>query len=272
MNKKQLLEIFELTILTIVTLMILFPIFWIVSGAFKTQVDLYGMKILFTPTLENFQEIFKSPYSIHEKLQNSLVVSFLTIFFTIPLAIFSAYSFSRFELFAKRQLFLFVLSTQFIPAVVVVLPFFILFRDFQILDTKVALIVINFTLTLPFAIWMLKSFIDAIPLETEEAAMIDGSTRFQVVKNIILPMALPGIITTSIFCFILSWNEFLFALILTSKDSVTLPVGLALFESEEGVLWHLISAAGILIMIPMFVLALIIQKHIVKGVSAGAIK
>ncbi len=272
MSKKQALEIFEKSIIVIVTVIILSPIFWIVSGAFKDQVDLFAIKVFFTPTLDNFKTIFEDPYEIQNKLSNSVTVSVLTVLLTIPLATLSAYSFSRFKLFAGQPLFLLVLATQFVPAVAIVLPFFVLFRDLQLLDTKIALIVINFTLTMPFAIWMLKSFIDAIPLETEEAAMIDGSTRFQVVKNIVLPMALPGIITTSIFCFILSWNEFLFALILTSRDTVTLPVGLALFKGEQGTLWHLVSAAGILIMIPMFILAVIIQKHLVRGVSAGAIK
>lgn len=272
LHKKNILEGVQWCFIIMLTLAILIPIFWVATAAFKTQVDLFQLKLWFSPTLNNFREIFESPYLIHEKLFNSFVISTATVLVTIFFATLSAYSFSRFKLWGGRVLFLLVLSTQFVPAVVIVLPFFVWFRDLNLLDTKWALIVINLTLTMPFAIWMLKSFIDAVPFETEEAAMIDGSTRLQVIKNIVLPMIFPGIITTGIFCFILSWNEFIFALILTSRDSVTLPVGLALFQSEEGVLWHLISAAGILIMIPIFILALIIQKHLVKGMSPGAIK
>jgi len=125
---------------------------------------------------------------------------------------------------------------------------------------------------MPFAIWMIKGFIDGIPLDTEEAALVDGSSRLQVIWNVVLPMTMPGLITAGIFCFILAWNEFLFAVILTTNKAVTMPVGLALFHAEEGVLWHLISAAGILIMAPMFVLALIIQKHFVQGMTVGAVR
>jgi multiple sugar transport system permease protein len=119
---------------------------------------------------------------------------------------------------------------------------------------------------------MIKGFIDGIPLDTEEAAMIDGSSRLQVIRNIVLPMAAPGLLTAGIFCFIISWNEFLFALILTNKDSVTLPIGLALFKAEEGDLWNLLSAAGIIIMVPMFVLALIIRNYFVQGMTMGAVR
>jgi multiple sugar transport system permease protein len=271
-SKKNTLEAVQITVILIVIFIILIPIFWIISGAFKNQVDLFQLKFFFKPTLNNFLTIFQSPYYIQNKLLNSTIISVLTVLFTLPLAIFSAYSFSRFSIWGGRKMFLLLLATQFIPAVVIVLPFFVLFRDLGFLDTRIALVVVNFTLTMPFAIWMLKSFIDAIPLEVEEAAMVDGSTRWQVIKNIVFPIAMPGIITTAIFCFILSWNEFIFALILTSRDSVTLPVGLSLFQSEEGVLWHLISASGILIMIPMFIFTLIIQKHLIHGMSLGAIK
>lgn len=169
-------------------------------------------------------------------------------------------------------MFVTILATQFVPAVVIVLPFFILFRDLGILDTRLALVLVNLSLVMPFAIWMIKSFIDSIPLDSEEAALVDGSSRFQVILNVTLPMALPGVITAGIFCFILAWNEFLFAVIITTNKAVTLPVGLSLFHAEEGVLWHLISAAGIMIMLPMFVLATIIQKHFVQGMTMGAVR
>ena len=125
---------------------------------------------------------------------------------------------------------------------------------------------------MPFAIWMIKGFIDGIPIDTEEAALVDGSSRLQVIRNIVLPMAAPGLLTSAIFCFIISWNEFLFALILTNKNATTLPIGLALFKAEEGDLWHLLSAAGIIIMIPMFLLSLSIRKYFVQGMTMGAVR
>ena len=271
-SRKRLLDFLQFLVILLTAIIILVPIYWIVSGAFKQQVDIFQLKLLFTPTLDNFKIIFKSPYNLFDKLVNSTLVALSTVMITIPLATLAAYSFSRFRMKAEKVMFVTILATQFVPAVVIVLPFFILFRDIGILDTRLALVLVNLSLIMPFAIWMIKGFIDGIPLDTEEAALVDGSGRIQVVLNVVIPMALPGVITAGIFCFILAWNEFLFALIITTNKAVTLPVGLSLFHAEEGVLWHLISAAGIMIMLPMFVLATLIQKHFVQGMSMGAVR
>ena len=271
-SRKRLLDFLQFLVILLTAIIILVPIYWIVSGAFKKQVDIFQLKLLFTPTLDNFKIIFKSPYNLFDKLVNSTLVALSTVMITIPLATLAAYSFSRFRMKAEKVMFVTILATQFVPAVVIVLPFFILFRDIGILDTRLALVLVNLSLIMPFAIWMIKGFIDGIPLDTEEAALVDGSGRIQVVLNVVIPMALPGVITAGIFCFILAWNEFLFALIITTNKAVTLPVGLSLFHAEEGVLWHLISAAGIMIMLPMFVLATLIQKHFVQGMTIGAVR
>ena len=271
-SKNKFLDFLQILVILLTAVFILVPIYWIVSGAFKHQVDIFQLKLLFTPTLENFEIIFRSPYNLFDKLVNSTLVALSTILIAIPIATMAAYSFSRFRMKGERLMFVTILATQFVPAVVIVLPFFILFRDLGILDTRFALVLVNLSLVMPFAIWMIKGFIDSIPLDSEEAALVDGSSRFQVILNVTLPMALPGVITAGIFCFILAWNEFLFALIITTNKAVTLPVGLSLFHAEEGVLWHLISAAGIMIMLPMFVLATIIQKHFVQGMTMGAVR
>jgi len=271
-SKNKFLDFLQFMVILLTAVFILVPIYWIVSGAFKHQVDIFQLKLLFTPTLENFEIIFRSPYNLFDKLVNSTLVALSTILIAIPIATMAAYSFSRFRMKGERLMFVTILATQFVPAVVIVLPFFILFRDLGILDTRLALVLVNLSLVMPFAIWMIKGFIDSIPLDSEEAALVDGSSRFQVILNVTLPMALPGVITAGIFCFILAWNEFLFALIITTNKAVTLPVGLSLFHAEEGVLWHLISAAGIMIMLPMFVLATIIQKHFVQGMTMGAVR
>ncbi|HJL88648.1 MAG: carbohydrate ABC transporter permease [SAR324 cluster bacterium] len=271
-TKKQILDLLQFLMILLAASVILVPIYWIVSGAFKKQVDIFQLKLLFTPTLENFQIIFQDPYDLQEKLLNSTLVAFFTVVIAIPLATMAAYSFSRFRLKGERFMFVTILATQFVPAVVIVLPFFILFRDLGILDTRLALVLVNLSLIMPFAIWMIKGFIDSIPLDTEEAALVDGSSRIQVIINVVVPMVLPGVITAGIFCFILSWNEFLFAVIITTNKAVTLPVGLSMFHAEEGVLWNLISAAGIIIMMPMFVLATLIQRHFVQGMTMGAVR
>lgn len=271
-QKKQFWNAIQLTLIVIAAFIMIIPIIWIFLAAFKTHVDVYQLKLFFTPTLENFGTVFESPYNLGEKLVNSTVVAGVTVLFAIPIATCAAYSFSRFRLKFETSMLVMILATQFVPAVVIILPFFVMFRDLGLLDTRVGLILVNLAIVMPFAIWMIKGFIDGIPLDTEEAAMVDGSTRLQVIKNIVLPMAAPGLFTAGIFCFIIAWNEFLFALILTNKDAVTLPIGLALFKAEEGDLWNLLSAAGIIIMLPMFVLALIIRKYFVQGMTMGAVR
>lgn len=253
-------------------IVVLLPIGWIGLAAFKTSVDVYQLKLLFAPTLENFVTIFEPPYLVHWKLLNSAVVSLSVVALSIPLATCAAYAFSRFRLRGERAMLVTILATQFVPAVVIVLPFFVMFRALGMLDTLPALILVDTAVVMPFAVWMVKGFIDGIPLETEEAALVDGSTRLQVLRRIVLPMAAPGIVTAAIFAFIISWNEFLFALVLTRRDAVTLPLGLQLFNAQEGMQWHLISAAGLLIMAPMVALALLVQRHFVQGMTMGAVR
>ena len=271
-KRRQAQNAVQIALILMAAFIMLIPIIWIALAAFKTHVDVYQLKVFFRTTLENFTIVFQSPYDLGDKLFNSTIVAFVTVVLAIPIATCAAYSFSRFAMRGETTMLVLILATQFVPAVVIVLPFFVMFRDIGLLDTRVGLILINLAIVMPFAIWMIKGFIDGIPVDTEEAALVDGSTRMQVIRNIVLPMAAPGLVTAGIFCFIIAWNEFLFALILTSKNAVTLPIGLALFKAEEGDLWNLLAAAGIIIMVPMFVLALIIQKHFVQGMTMGAVR
>ncbi|MXX89468.1 MAG: carbohydrate ABC transporter permease [Boseongicola sp. SB0677_bin_26] len=271
-RRKQVIDAVQLALILIAILIMLVPIAWIFMAAFKNHIDVFQLKLFFTPTLENFGTVFEPPFFLGHKLMNSTIVAFVTVVLAIPIATMAAYSFSRFRLTGETAMLVVILATQFVPAVVIILPFFVMFRDIGLLDTRIGLILVNLAIVMPFAIWMIKGFIDGIPLDTEEAAMVDGSSRLQVIRNIVLPMAAPGLLTAGIFCFIIAWNEFLFALILTNKDAVTLPIGLALFKAEEGDLWNLLSAAGIIIMLPMFVLALIIRKYFVQGMTMGAVR
>ena len=264
--------VIQVALILVATFVMLIPIVWIFLAAFKGHVDVYQLKLFFRPTLANFGLVFDDPYRLGDKLFNSTIVAFFTVVIAIPIATCAAYSFSRFRLTGETLMLVMILATQFVPAVVIILPFFVMFRDVGLLDTRIGLILVNLAIVMPFAIWMIKGFIDGIPLDTEEAAMVDGSSRLQVIRNIVLPMAAPGLLTAGIFCFIIAWNEFLFALILTNRDAVTLPIGLALFKAEEGDLWNLLSAAGIIIMAPMFVLALIIRKYFVQGMTMGAVR
>lgn len=271
-RRKMVVGVAERAILLLALFVILFPILWMAITAFKRPIDVFDLSLFFTPTLENFRTIFQTPWNIGQTLWNSTVVATLTVLVAIPASTLAAYSFSRFELPFKGGLFFTILATQFIPAVVVVLPFYLLFRDLGLLDTHLALVIVNLAIVTPFAVWMLKGFLDAVPTESEEAALVDGATRMRVIIDIVVPMIWPGVLVTAVFCFILTWNEFLFALILTRDDAVTLPVGITRFRTERGDLWELIAAAGILISIPMFLLASVIQRHFIGGMTGGAVK
>jgi len=271
-TRTSVFKVVQIVLIVFATFVMLVPILWIFLAAFKNHIDVFQLKLSFTPTIKNFFTVFEQPYNLGDKLINSTVVAFVTVLIAIPIATMAAYAFSRFRLVGETAMLVTILATQFVPAVVIILPFFVMFRDVGLLDTRIGLILVNLAIVMPFAIWMIKGFIDGIPMDTEEAALVDGSSRFQVIRNIVLPMAAPGLLTSGIFCFIIAWNEFLFALILTNRDAVTLPIGLALFKAEEGDLWNLLSAAGIIIMVPMFILALLIRKYFVQGMTMGAVR
>ncbi|MEY4283564.1 MAG: hypothetical protein RL111_239 [Pseudomonadota bacterium] len=253
---------------------IVLPILWIMLTGFKQPRDVYALEsaLTFVPTLENFHTVFAHPWNLGQKIFNSVAVACATVVVAIPMATLAAYAFSRFEFPFKRTLFLLVIASQFIPAAVVVLPFFLMFKAWGLLDTKLALVLVNLSIVLPYAIWMIKGFLDAVPMEIEEAAMVDGASRLRVIGEILVPAAWPGIVTAAVFSFTLTWNEFLFALILGKQHALTLPIGLIGFRTERGDLWELMAAGGLLITLPMFVLSLLVQKHFVGSLTAGSVR
>ena len=253
-------------------LAIVFPIAWIALTSLKEPREVYDLTVAFTPTLENFRTVFEHPWNLGAKLVNSLVVSVATVTLAIPVATMAAYGFSRFDFPGKRLLFVLIIATQFVPAAIIVLPYYLMFREFDLLDSHVGLILVNLSIVLPYAVWMIKGFIDAVPIDIEESAVIDGASRLRALREIVVPAALPGLITAALFCFTLTWNEFLFALILTKQKALTLPVGLISFHTERGDLWELMAAAGVMITLPMFLLSLLFQKHFIRSLTSGAVR
>ncbi|MDX6153067.1 carbohydrate ABC transporter permease [Marinococcus sp. PL1-022] len=258
-------------VLLVVTFLFL-PIFWITLTAFKPVSEVYSLSVFFQPTLENFSRIFSAEYNFGRFYSNSTIVVFFTLLITMPVSVLAAYSISRFDMKGKQVFMFAILATQFIPLIVNVIPFFIMFRNWGILDTTMALIIVNLGHTIPYAIWLIKGFIDSIPQDMEEAGMIDGAGRLRVIWHILLPMARPGIITAAVFCFVITWNEYMFALILTNEEAVTLPVALSYFVGQNGVIWNEMAAAGIIYVLPTIIFMLIVRKQFVKGMSAGAVK
>jgi len=254
-------------------LFVAFPIVWIALTAFKNPTDTYSKKIFFTPTLDNFIDIMGPNYNIGALFMNSMIIALATVAIAIPLALMAAYVLSRYPFPGNKILLVYILTTQFIPPVVIVLPFFSIFRSLHLIDTKLALIIVNLSVAIPYAIWLLKGFIDSLPVEIEEAAMVDGCNQFHILRRIVLPLVAPGAITTAVFVFVLAWNEFLYAMILTrSAASKTMTIGLMSAIGIKGVEWEHMAAIGLMIMIPIFLLSFLIRKHFVQGLTSGGVK
>ena len=285
-------RLLEMLALLLIVAFIMLPIMWLALTAIKPQEKAYTTDIVFPPTLDNFRIIFSDESVIINEgterergevgrnmipnVFNSIVVSGATILIAIPLATIAAYAFSRYLFLGNRVLLVWILTTQFIPAIVVAIPFFTLFRSLEIfggslLGTRTGLIIVNMSIVLPYAIWMIKGFVDALPTEIEEAAYVDGCNDFQVLFYISLPLIRPGILVASVFAFIMSWNEFLFALII-GREMRTMQVALMTTSGARGIMWEQMAAAGLVIMVPIFFLALFIRKNFVNGLTMGAVK
>lgn len=249
------------------------PVAWLVLTSFKKPVDIYAMppKIIFSPTLENYKTlIFERDFINYFK--NSVLIAVSTTLICVFLGTLFAYALSRFSFRRRDDLAFWVLSLRMMPPIAVILPYYLLFMNLKLLDTHLALIIVYFVINFPFAVWMMKGFFKELPIEYEEAALVDGCTRLQVFIRIVMPLIRPGLAATAVFAFIFSWNEFLFALILTGERVKTLPVGVTGFITFEGVKWGLLAAGGIFIIAPVLILSLLIQRHLVKGLSFGGIK
>lgn len=259
--------------LLLTLLFIMLPIAWMALTAFKQRVDVFTLKVFFTPTLQNFVAIFQEPLNFGPLLWNSVVIAGTTVLISTPLALMAAYAFSRYYFIGSNVLMIWVLTTQFIPQVVITIPFFNLFRTIGLVDTRTGLVILNLAVTLPYAIWMIKGFIDSMPIELEEAALVDGCSELQMLRRIVLPLVMPGVLVAAVFSFITAWNEFIFALIMTrTEEARTLQVGLMSTVSAEGIRWEWMSATGLIVMVPIFILSLLIRKHFVQGLTMGAVK
>lgn len=265
-------KLVELGLVVLIIIFILLPIFWLALTSFKTGNDVYTLDVLISPTLDNYITIFAEPYSDGKLLLNSAIVSVVTVSIAIPLGVMAAYVFSRFHFRGSNVLMVGVLVTQFLPPLVIAIPFFTLFRTLGWVDTLQALVVVYLSFILPYSIWMLKGFIDALPVEVEEAARIDGCNEVQTLRHITLPLVMPGVITVLVMSFIACWNEFTFATILTRSNATTLPLGLMSTYGIRGFYWELMAATGMLIMVPVFILSFAVRRYFVEGITMGAVK
>jgi len=260
----------------------LFPIYWMITTSFKPDAAILTKPPtwVFQPTLENYRYAFaEADFGMF--IKNTLIVSLASTVLVIVMGSLASYSFARYDV-GKGHVMFFILTTRMFPAIAVVLPYFIIFRGIGRtaigqflnigLDTTGALIITYTMFNLPFAIWLMHSFFQEIPLELEDSARLDGYSRFQVFYRVVLPLAVPGIAVTAIFSLIFSWNEFLFAFMLTRDVARTITVGVAGFWTQRGILWGPLSAAATVCVVPMLVFALILQRYFVRGLTFGAVR
>ncbi|RME49490.1 MAG: carbohydrate ABC transporter permease [Chloroflexi bacterium] len=249
-----------------------FPIVWMVMTSFKTRVDAFALppKFIFTPTLQNYRNVIASPFM--SSVVNSVIIALVSTGFSLSLGCLTAYGFSRYRIRAGDNILFWILSLRMLPPVAVIVPFYLLFRFANLLDTRLGLILVYSIFNISFSVWLLKGFFDEIPRELEEAAMMDGYGPWAVFTRVSLPMVRAGLATTAIFNIIMSINEFLLALVLTTRDATTGPVGLAKFESAIGVNWGEISAAATMLVVPVIIFTILVRNQLVRGMSFGRLR
>jgi len=258
-------------VLSVFSLAILLPLIWVVRVSLTDKLTAYKIPPEIGHVgIENYIEIF-STYPFERWFFNSLIVALASTAIALPLATAMAYAFARFNT-GGAFLRLGVLASQMLPPIILVLPLFTLFFSTGLMQTRLGLILAHLTISLPFLAWMLVSFFEGDSASLEEAARIDGATRWQAFIKIAVPVAAPGILAAGLLGFILSWNEFLFALVLSGADSQTLPIGLASMETHAGVEIAPLAAATVVSLLPVFALLPFLRKYLIKGLSLGALK
>jgi len=287
----------------------LFPVLVMVMTAFKSRADIVTPppKVFFRPTLEGFLYLFtdrsvlspanldaaranpgkldywqqlalsngqqiNGPSDYVGRLKNSMIIAGTSTILSVILGLFAAYAFSRFKIAGKDDLLFFILSTRMLPGVVVTIPLFLLYKQLGWNDTYIGLIILYTVFNLSFSVWLLKGFIDEIPIEYEEAALVDGYTRLQAFFRIVLPQAVTGIAATTVFCLIFAWNEYAFALMLTSERARTAPPSIATMLGSGGLEWSAIAAGSLGFLIPVAIVTFTLRDYLLRGVTFGAVR
>ena len=260
--------------LVIFTLIVLFPFYWLVASAMKSNQELMQIPPAWypaNPTLDNFIRLFYGAFSTW--FRNSTIVAIATTLIGLFVSALAAYSFSRFPFAGSRSLSMLFLFIQLFPVAVIVIPLFIMWTNFGLTNTYWSLIITYLVFGLPISTWLLIGFFNAVPIELEEAAMIDGTSRLGALIRVTLPLSLPGLAATAIYVFLLSWNEYFFALTFTNKAELrTIPLGLTSFFAENSVDWGGLMAASTLASLPVIILFGILSRYFIQGLTSGAVK
>ncbi|HGG64775.1 MAG TPA: carbohydrate ABC transporter permease [Rhodobacteraceae bacterium] len=287
-------------------LITIMPLLWIIATGFKSPSDsiAYPPKVVFQPTLEGYVNLFTTqtritpdmqdtlqppqtwyeeivrdkgmviagPSRFGQRFLNSVIIGFGSTFFSVFLGTLAAYAFSRFKVPIKDDLLFFILSTRMMPPIAVAIPIFLMFRQLGLSDTHLGMILLYTAVNLSLSVWLLKGFIDEIPLEYEEAALIDGYTRFQAFYKVVLPQAATGIASTAIFCLIFAWNEYAFAVLLTSGTAQTAPPFIPTIIGVGGQDWPAVAAGATIFLMPVMIFTILLRKHLLRGITFGAVR
>jgi multiple sugar transport system permease protein len=283
---EQVKAVLGITTIVVVTVIYLIPVLWILLTSFKQWDDVQATppRFFFTPTLENYaylpvNRVFDQSgirvvgeSGFFQKIGNSVVIGLVSTFFAVGLGLLSAYAFSRFRVKGKSDLLFFILSTRMMPPVVVVIPIYLMYNFLGLRDTHLGMILLYTVFNLSFAVWLLKGFVDEIPREYEDAALVDGYTRFQAFCKVVAPQAVTGIAATAVFCLITAWNEFAFALILTDQRAITAPPFIVSRLGAAGTDWGQIAASTVVFVLPIAIFTFLMRGHLLRGITFGAIK
>ncbi len=258
-------------ILVILILAYLSPLYWIFTTAFKTRSEMFANPFYLTQvTLENFEEAAR--YGAFDAITNSVIITVGGVGLALVLSVFAAYAFSRYALRGKNILMFYILSTRMMPPIALVIPIFMMFQKFGLKGTYAGLILMYATISLPFSIWMIKSFIDDIPKDIDQAAILDGHSLTYVLFKIVIPMVLPGIVASIVFSAITIWNEFVFALLLSGINTRPTSVLLSSIRGERGFNWGRIAAIEVVYILPIIIFVFLVQKHLLRGLTFGTVR
>jgi multiple sugar transport system permease protein len=293
-------------VVVLYALLTMVPLAWIVMTSLKSPPDSisYPPKLVFEPTLEGYCNLFTTrsrqtaeyvaslpppddrcesivrsrnmvvagPSNYAPRFANSLIIAFGSTLVSVVLGTMAAYAFSRFRVPGKDDLLFFILSTRMMPPIAVAIPIFLMYREVGLSDTRLGMILLYSAVNVSLAVWLMKGFIDEIPREYEEAALVDGYTRLQAFFKVVLPQATTGIVATAIFCLIFAWNEYAFAVLLTSGEAQTAPPFIPIIIGEGGQDWPAVAAGTTLFLVPILVFTVLLRRHLLRGITFGAVR
>jgi len=272
-RKKLASQIGLYTLASLIIIFFLFPVFWLFLTSIKTRVDAFSIPPVwfFQPTIENYLSLLRDEPFL-KYLYNSFFIASTAAVLAIIAGVPTAYVLARFNFKAKNLFSFWILASRIAPPMALVLPFFVMFRTVGILDTYLPIICIYMVINIAFVVWIMRGYFVQVPVSIEEAAKIDGCSLFSTLMRVTLPLVGPGLSATIIFCFMTNWSEFVLALIFTGIETRTAPVLISGFVTFEGIRWGMIGAAGTLVNLPVILIALILQKYLIRGLTAGSIK